>query len=67
MTRQFWYVGHFIGQRAQLKLVDFNSGGWGHINFDDLKGDIACSNVENTGIYFANDVQNSKIDIMGST
>ncbi|PFX24481.1 hypothetical protein AWC38_SpisGene10914 [Stylophora pistillata] len=49
MTRQFWYVGHFIGQRAQLKLVDFNSGGWGHINFDDLKGDIACSNVENTG------------------
>lgn len=51
MTRQFWYVRDFIGQRAQVKLVDFSSRGWGHINFDDLEGDITCSNLENTGIY----------------
>ena len=53
MTRQFWYVRDFIGQRAQVKLVDFSSHGWGHINFDDLEGDITCSNLENTGIYLA--------------
>ena len=53
MTRQFWYVRDFIGQRAQVKLVDFSSRGWGHINFDDLEGDITCSNLENTGIYLA--------------
>ena len=53
MTRQFWYVRDFIGQLAQVKLVDFSSRGWGHINFDDLEGDITCSNRENTGIYLA--------------
>ena len=42
MTRKFWDVGAYIGQRARVKLVDFSLGGWGHINFDDLKGDISC-------------------------
>ena len=42
MTRKVWDVHAFIGQRAHVKLIDFNSGSWGHINFDDLKGDISC-------------------------
>ena len=42
MTRKTWDVGSFVGQRARVKLVDLSSGGWGHINFDDLRGDISC-------------------------
>ena len=42
MTRKTWDVGAFVGQRARVKLIDFSSGGWGHINFDDLKGDMSC-------------------------
>jgi len=42
MTRKTWGVGAFVGQRARVKLVDVSSGGWGHINFDDLKGDMNC-------------------------
>ncbi|XP_078363800.1 uncharacterized protein LOC144648022 [Oculina patagonica] len=42
MAREAWDVQEFIGQRACVKLVDASSGGWGHINFDDLKGDINC-------------------------
>jgi len=42
MTRKAWDVGAFVGQRARVKLVDVSSGGWGHINFDDLKGDMRC-------------------------
>ncbi|KAL9979435.1 hypothetical protein ACROYT_G017106 [Oculina patagonica] len=42
MVRETWDVQEFIGQRAHVKLVDATSGGWGHINFDDLKGDISC-------------------------
>ena len=43
MTRKTWDVQEFIGQRARVKLVDFSSDGWGHINFDGLKGDISCA------------------------
>ena len=43
MTRKEWNVKEFIGQSAQLRLVDSSSDGWGHINFDDLKGEISCS------------------------
>ena len=42
MTRKTWDVGSFVGQRARVKLVDFSSDAWGHINFDDLRGDISC-------------------------
>lgn len=42
MTRNFWYVRAYIGQSARVKLVDLSSAGWGHINFDDLRGDISC-------------------------
>ena len=42
MVNETWHVGAFIGQGARVRLVDFSSGGWGHINFDDLRGDISC-------------------------
>lgn len=42
MIRKFWDVGAYVGKSARVKLVDFSSGSWGHINFDDLKGDISC-------------------------
>ena len=42
MTRKTWDVGAFVGQRARVKLVDLSSDGWGHINFDNLKGNMSC-------------------------
>lgn len=36
MERRYWDVRHFHGKVAQIRLVDQSSGGWGHINFDDL-------------------------------
>ncbi|KAL9969832.1 hypothetical protein ACROYT_G022098 [Oculina patagonica] len=43
MYRKSWDVQEYIGQHACVRLVDDSSGGWGHINFDDLKGNIVCS------------------------
>ena len=42
MYRKSWDVKEFIGQYAQVRLVDERACGWGHINFDDLRGDIIC-------------------------
>ena len=42
MIPREWTVGEFKGQAAKIRLVDNSSGSWGHINFDDLHGDIAC-------------------------
>ena len=44
MYHKSWDVQGFIGQHARVRLVDNSSEGWGHINFDDLKGDIICEN-----------------------
>ncbi|KAJ7331629.1 hypothetical protein OS493_019219 [Desmophyllum pertusum] len=46
MSRKSWNVDNFIGQHARVRLIDNSSGDWGHINFDDLKGDIICENEE---------------------
>lgn len=43
MIPAIWYVKDYVGQSAQVRLVDHSSGGWGHINFDDLRGDISCA------------------------
>ncbi|XP_022787418.1 uncharacterized protein LOC111327482 [Stylophora pistillata] len=43
MTRKEWNVKEFIGNNAQLRLVDLSSDGWAHINFDDLRGNISCT------------------------
>ncbi|KAM7452306.1 hypothetical protein ABFA07_000002 [Porites harrisoni] len=42
MSRKFWDVHAFVGRTAHVKLVDYSSDGWCHINFDDLGGDISC-------------------------
>ncbi|KAJ7331631.1 hypothetical protein OS493_019222 [Desmophyllum pertusum] len=42
MNRKSWDVKDLIGQHARVRLIDNSSGRWGHINFDDLKGDIIC-------------------------
>jgi TolB-like protein len=37
MERIKWNVSSYQGQTAQIRLIDFSSGRWGHINFDDVK------------------------------
>ena len=37
MDLREWDVSKFKGQMAVIKLYDRNAGGWGHINFDDVK------------------------------
>lgn len=37
MERIRWDVSQFMGRTAQIRLVDASSGGWGHINLDDLR------------------------------
>lgn len=45
MTRKTWDVAAFVAQLARVRLVDVSSGAWGHINFDDLKGELSCQPV----------------------
>ena len=45
MYRKSWDVEEFIGQYAQVRLVDERSADWAHINFDDLRGDVICPPV----------------------
>jgi hypothetical protein len=37
MLRVKWNVSAYRGQLAQIRLIDASSGGWGHINFDDVR------------------------------
>lgn len=37
MSRYIWNVSKFKGKTAIIQLVDKNTEGWGHINFDDLR------------------------------
>ena len=37
MSDKSWNVSRFTGTRAQLRLIDHSSEGWGHINFDHLQ------------------------------
>ncbi|NPU85272.1 MAG: hypothetical protein HPY65_12395 [Syntrophaceae bacterium] len=37
MERMTWDVRTYQGQSAQIRLIDFSGGGWGHINFDDVR------------------------------
>ncbi len=32
-----WKVSDLLGKEAVIRLVDNSSGGWGHINFDDVR------------------------------
>ncbi|XP_031560186.1 EGF-like repeat and discoidin I-like domain-containing protein 3 [Actinia tenebrosa] len=42
MRRQRWSVRAYKGRVGFIRLVDYYTGGWGHINFDDLRGGIRC-------------------------
>ena len=37
MKTQSWNTTEFVGKIAHLRLVDYSTGGWGHINFDNLR------------------------------
>ena len=37
LSDKSWNVSRFTGTRAQLRLIDHSSEGWGHINFDHLQ------------------------------
>ena len=37
MFRQRWDVSEYRGRSAQIQLVDGHQGGWGHLNFDDVR------------------------------
>lgn len=37
MTRVVWDVAKYKGQKAYFRVVDRNSGGWGHVNLDDVR------------------------------
>ena len=39
MHTESWDVSRFIGKTARIRLIDYSSGGWGHINFDDVRFD----------------------------
>lgn len=37
MRRHMWEVSEFVGRRVFLRLVDKETGGWGHITCDDFR------------------------------
>lgn len=37
MERASWDVSAYKGKTAQVRIIDASSGGWAHINFDDLR------------------------------
>ena len=37
MERMRWNASQFMGRSAQIRLIDASGGGWGHINFDDVR------------------------------
>ncbi|MDI6828470.1 MAG: GH116 family glycosyl-hydrolase, partial [Armatimonadota bacterium] len=37
MSRRYWDVSPYIGKKVYLKIVDRHTGGWGHINVDDIR------------------------------
>ena len=46
MTRKEWDVSDLKGQTAQIVVVDNSSGGWGHLNFDDIhQADSSGDNI----------------------
>jgi non-lysosomal glucosylceramidase len=37
LERENWRVADLVGRRAHLEIVDRESGGWGHINIDQIE------------------------------
>ncbi|RBW70859.1 hypothetical protein DS031_04610 [Bacillus taeanensis] len=39
-----WDASDYIGEELYLKIVDYETGGWGHINIDDVNVPVALDN-----------------------
>jgi arabinofuranosyltransferase len=37
MVRKYWKVSNYMGTKAKIEIIDFDSGGWGHIVIDDIQ------------------------------
>ncbi|XP_073231829.1 uncharacterized protein [Porites lutea] len=37
MTEKSWDVTSYVGKHAQLRLIDYSSAAWGHLNFDHFQ------------------------------
>ncbi len=37
MRRETWELQRWVGQQAQIRIIDESSGPWGHINVDDFR------------------------------
>ena len=37
MRRHIWDVGEFVGETFYVKIVDRETGGWGHVTLDDVR------------------------------
>lgn len=37
MSEVLWDVSTYVGQKAYVRIVDHHSGGWGHINVDNIR------------------------------
>ncbi len=49
LSWQSWEVGEFLGKSATLRVVDRRTGGWGHINVDQItESDESLQEVEKT-------------------
>jgi hypothetical protein len=48
MTRKYWNVKGYIGNVAQIKIVDASDAAlWGYIAFDDLRVATGCEGKMN--------------------
>jgi fructan beta-fructosidase len=49
LSWQSWDVGEFLGKSASLRIVDRRTGGWGHVNVDQItQSDESLQEVERT-------------------
>ena len=55
LVPETWDVSDFIGQVAVIQIVDLLTGGWGHINIDDITfsdpDDTVFEDFESTGTF----------------
>jgi len=56
MHKQAWNLESYIGQTAQIRIVDESQEGWGHINVDDFRfSNVVSATVDLTGSWECND------------
>ncbi|RPI49599.1 MAG: hypothetical protein EHM49_09685, partial [Deltaproteobacteria bacterium] len=45
MSRKSWDLTPYAGKKGRIRIVDASSGGWGHINADDLRFPLGTVDV----------------------